>query len=395
MGLNAAGLSALFDDGNDLVLYVAVGSGPAAGNQVSAQRRVVTLGAPADRVLTAANAPFAFTGTPNGPATHLLLFSAATGGTFYGSAPLTGDVAFNLAGDFRIASLTLTARDLAAPPDAPLAPYALGAVVGPPDGTTYTPTTGLGVNDGVESITITNKITGEQNTFDVTVFRHRHYTETVSPNPGNTAAYLFDECWFDVTGDNFVVDNDSITSPRSDPMHPMVIYRKCLVDGHDSVGTGIVGGYFWAIDTDIRNCENGVNGAYYTVLDHCNITATTDGGVDSHSDGVQISGLGIADVYNCWLNGGHVSTDANSAMRIGTEFSASTDVRIYYSGLSCSEVGLQMRGDSGAGDITGVEVVGCRFEPGMRYGPVDSQETTIDVWTDNALFDGTIVAEPA
>lgn len=398
MGLNSAGLTALLDDGNDAIFYVAAGDGPLAGDQVSDQRALITWGAPSGGVISATNAPFSFTGTPNGDATHLLLFSASTSGTFYGSAALAGDVLFNGDGDFRIAELTVTGVDPDAPPAVPLAAYAKGTEVGVPTGTSLTASSGMGSNDGVESITITHPVTGEQNTFDVTVFRHRRWTSTPAPNPGAGGAgqaFLIDECEFAVASDNFCVDADSMTNTRDDLMHPMIIFRRCNFDGSNLTGTALVGGYFWLIDCDLRNCENGIAGAYWTVVDHSNIIATTDGLADPHADGIQISGIGQAIVWNSWLDGGHDSASANSAMRVGTEFSAVDNVQVYYSGLACSEVGLQMRGDAGAGDITGVVVVGNRIEDGMSHGYADFQETTVDEWSDNAGFpSGTVIDNP-
>ena len=50
----------------------------------------------------------AFTGgAANGPCTYVGLWSAITGGTFYGSAQLTGDQTFNSAGEYTITSLTV------------------------------------------------------------------------------------------------------------------------------------------------------------------------------------------------------------------------------------------------------------------------------------------------
>lgn len=51
----------------------------------------------------------AFTGGGNGTAcTYVGFWSAATGGTFYGSVALTGDQTFNSAGEYTITTLTIT-----------------------------------------------------------------------------------------------------------------------------------------------------------------------------------------------------------------------------------------------------------------------------------------------
>lgn len=106
MGLNTAGINALMDQGNEAAFYVALGSGPLAGNQVSAARVALT-STVAGGVITATNVPYAFTGTPSAPATNALLFSAPTGGTFCGFEALGGDQVFSPSGHFQITALTL------------------------------------------------------------------------------------------------------------------------------------------------------------------------------------------------------------------------------------------------------------------------------------------------
>lgn len=108
MALNAAGLNALLEDGNDAVIYAAVGNGTGSGNQTSNQRVQLVFGTPSAGVITVTNVPMAFTGTPAAGATNLLLFSAPTAGTFYGFQAMTGDSAFNGSGDFQITGLTIT-----------------------------------------------------------------------------------------------------------------------------------------------------------------------------------------------------------------------------------------------------------------------------------------------
>lgn len=109
MPLNSAGLDALLNDGNEAVFYAAVGDGITSGDQTSAARVALTLGAPSGGVITVSNVPLAFTGTPSDGATNCLLFSASVAGTFYGYEPLTGDAAFNAEGDYEITALTITA----------------------------------------------------------------------------------------------------------------------------------------------------------------------------------------------------------------------------------------------------------------------------------------------
>jgi hypothetical protein len=109
MGLNAAGLDALLNDGNEAVFYAAIGDGTTSGDEVSNERVQLTLGAPSSGIITVTNTPLSFTGTASGAATHVLLFSASSNGTFYGFKALTGDQTFNSSGDYSITSLTFTA----------------------------------------------------------------------------------------------------------------------------------------------------------------------------------------------------------------------------------------------------------------------------------------------
>jgi len=107
MALNNAGINAFLEDGNEAVVWVAIGSGPTSGDQTSAAR-VQLASSVAAGVITATGVPYAFTGAPAAGATHALFFSASTGGTFYGFDALTGDQAFNAAGSYSLTALTIT-----------------------------------------------------------------------------------------------------------------------------------------------------------------------------------------------------------------------------------------------------------------------------------------------
>lgn len=107
MGLNTAGINAILDSGNDVTMWAAIGSGPTSGDQTSAARVQVTFSV-AGGVLTATNVPMAFTGAAAAGATHCLLFSANAAGTFYGFDAITGDQAFNAAGQYELTALTIT-----------------------------------------------------------------------------------------------------------------------------------------------------------------------------------------------------------------------------------------------------------------------------------------------
>lgn len=107
MALNTAGINAILDDGNEAVIYVAIGSGPNSTDQTSSARVALTSSV-SGGVITATSVPYAFTGSASAGATHALLFSASTSGTFYGSQALSGDQAFNAAGNYSLTALTIT-----------------------------------------------------------------------------------------------------------------------------------------------------------------------------------------------------------------------------------------------------------------------------------------------
>lgn len=107
MGLNTAGINALLEDGNEAVVWVAIGDGPTSGDQTSNERIQITSSV-AGGVITATNVPMNFTGAALAGATHALFFSAESAGTFYGFDALAGDQAFNAAGAYRVTALTVT-----------------------------------------------------------------------------------------------------------------------------------------------------------------------------------------------------------------------------------------------------------------------------------------------
>lgn len=107
MALNTAGINAILEDGNEAVIWVAVGDGPLSTDQTSSARHQLASSVTGG-VITATGVPYDFTGTPGDGATHALFFSAATAGTFYGFDALTGDQTFNASGDYSITSLTVT-----------------------------------------------------------------------------------------------------------------------------------------------------------------------------------------------------------------------------------------------------------------------------------------------
>jgi hypothetical protein len=85
--------------------WYAIGDGPLAGDQVSTERLQPVYNAASGGV-AALNATLAFTGT--GAVTDLLVYDAQTAGNFRFSVELTGDLAFNAAGDLNLTAAPIT-----------------------------------------------------------------------------------------------------------------------------------------------------------------------------------------------------------------------------------------------------------------------------------------------
>ena len=80
----------------------------AAGSNQSTAARQAAGWATAANGDIAIGSTLSFTGgAASGPATHVGFWSALTGGTFYGWQALTGDQAFNAAGEYNVTALTL------------------------------------------------------------------------------------------------------------------------------------------------------------------------------------------------------------------------------------------------------------------------------------------------
>lgn len=107
MGLNADGINAVLEDGNEAVIWVALGDGATSGDQVSNERVQLTSSV-AGGIITATGVPYEFTGTPDAAVSHALFYSASTAGTFYGFDALTGDTTFNADGEYNVTALTIT-----------------------------------------------------------------------------------------------------------------------------------------------------------------------------------------------------------------------------------------------------------------------------------------------
>lgn len=96
---NAAANAAASD--LEINAWYAIGNGSGAGNQVSTQRVQPAYSAAVNSVAALTDA-LAFTGTPAQAVTHLLVFDASTAGNLRFARALTGDLAFNAAGNLQL-----------------------------------------------------------------------------------------------------------------------------------------------------------------------------------------------------------------------------------------------------------------------------------------------------
>lgn len=288
-------------------------------------------------------------------------------------------------------------RQLWTPPPpsilAPTGPYTAGTQVGVPTGTSLTArSSGLGSETGVESLTLSHTLVGQRHHPEVAVWRHIDWTGLVSVNVGAGGIYLLDECRVTNSADNFCVDVNQ-TNGRLDILSPLVVLRRCTLYGSDSLAACVVGGFVWLIDCDLGGAENGVSGVYWSVITGCNVVATRKN-AESHSDALQMSGIGHSVIYRNWLDAGRDSQVANAPLRVGTEDAAVTDVDVRYNGFAGTQHGVQFRGDAGAGDISDVTFIGNRWVDEQFYGPTDFQQVTDVTWADNAFFGGALIPSP-
>lgn len=83
------------------------GAVTSSANESSAAREPITWAVDADADLTAG--PIGFTGgAASGPVVRVGYWTAATGGTYCGGVLLSGDTAFNAAGEYTVDSITET-----------------------------------------------------------------------------------------------------------------------------------------------------------------------------------------------------------------------------------------------------------------------------------------------
>lgn len=283
-----------------------------------------------------------------------------------------------------VATKTVVHFNLSSGVTAPTAPFTAGTQVGVPTGTSLTNRATLGVHDGTESLTITHPVTGAQNTKTVKRWQGYQFTETVTPTPASGETWLFRNCRFDVPNTFWTCEVGEAAS-RNDQMDPLVVFDHCTFDGNDNTDVSLAGSFCWLIACDVGWAADAWQGGSYSVAYDCNIIAGTDtGNPDPHSDGFQSLGIARTTIYHCWTSAG-ASAGRNAALRFGTEFAASDAVDVRYCGIDNGSDAVQLRGDSGAGNITGVVFIGNRWTA-TADTPVAAIEATITTWTDNAFL---------
>jgi hypothetical protein len=76
-------------------------------NESTAARQPIVWGAAASGDISITGSEAFTGGAASGPATHVGLWTAITGGTFLGGFALTGDQAFNAAGEYTLTDVSL------------------------------------------------------------------------------------------------------------------------------------------------------------------------------------------------------------------------------------------------------------------------------------------------
>lgn len=112
MPLNDTALDVMANALRGVAVYASLHSanpGTTGTSETSAGRQSITWTTPATGGDFALTASKNFTGgASNGAVTYVGLWSASTGGTFYGGFALTGDQTFNAAGEYTLTAVSLT-----------------------------------------------------------------------------------------------------------------------------------------------------------------------------------------------------------------------------------------------------------------------------------------------
>lgn len=111
MPLNNAGLNAMANHLGTIATHMSLHTadpGTSGTSESTAGRQAITWDAATGSGDLSTTGTLNFTGgAASGPCTHLGLWSASTGGTFYGGFALTGDQTFNASGEYSVTDLTL------------------------------------------------------------------------------------------------------------------------------------------------------------------------------------------------------------------------------------------------------------------------------------------------
>lgn len=111
MALETEVLDAAADGAAAIMGWAAIHSDATSGSQTSNERLAISWDPSSGATATSGAVPLEFTGTGGAAATHFAVWSAESGGTFRGAVALSGDQAFNAAGQYNVTAVTLTGSD--------------------------------------------------------------------------------------------------------------------------------------------------------------------------------------------------------------------------------------------------------------------------------------------
>lgn len=281
---------------------------------------------------------------------------------------------------------------------APVEAFPVGTYVGVPAGTSLTATVGIPAPDTTTDYVLYHRITGESVTRpDCPTFENRSWASVLDlangvNGPGAGETWVFRNCLFSSNADFRAVEVQDMFAVPGTQMQPLVVFENCTFSGNDVLPRALVAGAVWLYRCHLGNAEDAWGGAYWSYAEECNFVASTDGAGDPHQDGVQLAGVGLFSAWRCWFDAGF-DPIANSALRVGTEFSACVGIDLYYSSFARGGYNVTFHGASNG--ITGVNVVGCRWLPGAGFGPVDVVNTSFDSWVNNRFIGGAVIPQPA
>lgn len=316
---------------------------------------------------------------------------------------------------YRLGSALVIPAPIVIPPEvpsAPLAAYPVGSQAGVPTGLTLTATSGLPAPDATAPFSRTDPIDGTAVSLSgVKRWSARSWSTTLSGDVPAGEVWWFDRCSFSMASSAFFCFDINTPSGANDRKSPTLVFTRCTFDGQSHTDKALTANRAWAEDceinadvagNDVGGCEDGwIGAAYCTIVRgnvRCGVGLNT---TDPHSDGIQMTDTGGTAICQTWLSGGSMSgaLSGNSALRVGTEFGAVDDVRLWYCGFGGrSAQTVQFRGDNGS---PGTPITNVRFR-GNRWCDNNSgflwdfqQEPGAGLmlaeWTDNARgTDGTV-----